>query len=79
MNIFMYLRERSLLIVSTRAEDNFAQLEKISYPILKIEKVSMPHNLSAKWFSTPIKKSLCIKDRIWTDMKFSQAMFTLVK
>ena len=33
------LREWSFLILGTRAEDNFAQLEKISHPILNIEKV----------------------------------------
>ena len=40
------LRERSLLTLGTRVEDNFAQLEKFSYPTL---------NISAKWFSTPIQ------------------------
>ena len=32
---FTQLRERSILIMGTRAEDNFAQLEKISYPHLE--------------------------------------------
>ena len=47
------IRERSFLIVGTRAEDNFAQLEKISHPILNTEKV----------FRTPSPNSLCIKHR----------------
>ena len=55
------LREWSFLILGTRAEDNFAQLEKISYPILNMETVFVPHHLSAKWFS--IQKSLCIRHK----------------
>ena len=57
-----FLREWSLLILGTRAEDNFAQLEKISYPILNIEIVFIPHHLSAKCFRTPFR-SLCAKNR----------------
>ena len=45
-------RQQSLLILGTRAEDNFAQLEKISYPTFNIETIFVPHHLSAKWFST---------------------------
>ena len=36
------IREPSLLILGTRTEDNFTQLEKISYPILNKEKFSYP-------------------------------------
>ena len=57
------LRKRSFLTLGTRVEDSFAQLEKISYPILNIETVFVPHHLSVKWFSTPIQKSLYIKHR----------------
>ena len=57
------IRERSFLILGTRAEDNFVQLEKISYPILNIETVFVPHFLSTKWFDTPIQTSFCIKHR----------------
>ena len=35
-------RERSPLILSTRAEANFTQLEKVSYPILNIKKIFVP-------------------------------------
>ena len=49
---------RSFFIVGTRAEDNFAPLEKIPYPILSMAKVFINHHLSAKWFSTR-SRSLC--------------------
>ena len=52
------VRERSFLILGTREEDNFAQLDTISYSIENIEKVFVPHHLSAKWLGTPIQKSL---------------------
>ena len=53
-HVFRYARnERSYFTLGTRAEDNFAQLEKISCPILNIETVFVPNHLSAKWFSTP--------------------------
>ena len=52
IDLCVVFRERSLLTLGTRAEDNFAQLEKISYPILNIETVFVPHHPSAKQFST---------------------------
>ena len=36
---------------------------KFDTPILKKEEVFVPHHLSAKWFSTPIQKSLSMKHR----------------
>ena len=69
------LRERSLLILGARAQDNFAQLGKISYPILNMEIVLVPHHLSAKWFCTPCR-SLCAKNiDLWKDTKLSLAIF----
>ena len=47
--------ERSLLILGTKVEDDLAKLEKMSYPILNIEKVFAPHQLSAKWVSNPTR------------------------
>ena len=47
-DLLIDLREQSFLFLGTRAEDDFAQLEKISSPILNIEKVP---------------ESLCIKHR----------------
>ena len=38
-HMIVQFREWSFLILGTRVEDNFAQLEKISYPILKIETI----------------------------------------
>ena len=49
--------ERSFLIMGTRAEDNFAQLDKISYPISNIEIVSYP-TIFQQNVLVPIKKSL---------------------
>ena len=34
----MRVKELSFLILGTRAEDNFAQLKKISYPIFEYRK-----------------------------------------
>ena len=69
------IRERSPLILGTRAEDNFTQLEQISYPVLNIKTFSYPHHLSAKWFSNP-SRSLSAKNLDqWKDTKLSQAIF----
>ena len=47
VNLFMKTGQGSSVILGTAAEDNFAELEKISYPILNIEKVFVPHDHSA--------------------------------
>ena len=47
------IRERSFLILGTRAEDNFTQLEKISYPILNIAKDSRTQSSFSKMVQYP--------------------------
>ena len=51
------VRERSFLIMGTRAKDNFTRLEKILDPILNKEKVFVPY-LSAKWLSASSRSLL---------------------
>ena len=63
--------EQSFLTLGTRAEDNFEQLEKISYPILNRETVSIPHHLSEKMVYYPIQKFSFLKHR---SMERSQAV-----
>ena len=72
------LRERSLLILGTRAEDNFAQSEKVSYPILNIEIVFVPHHLSAKCL-VPHPEVYVQKIDLCKDTKLSQAIFIPLK
>ena len=60
MRLHYILRERSFLILGTRAEDNFSLLEKISYPILNTKKVFRVPSSFRKIVAYPIQKSLCI-------------------
>ena len=45
--------ERSFLILVTRAEDNFTQLEKISYPHHEHGKSFLPHPSFSQIVGTP--------------------------
>ena len=66
------------LIQGTRAEDNFAQLEKISYPILNIEIVSYP-TIFQQNILVPHPEVSVKKIDLWKDTQLPQAIFIPLK